>query len=155
MQVIETGCMWSPTKDKKVTFCMHCSSMIRPRRWRYTPAIWHQFQSWIANLSITTKILKEIGGRFLTFSYSGYISNLKWVWLLRKRTKCRNIIKSYTASISSQVIVSRSSICKSFRSDLFASCPPNITKVLPTNVTDWPPRETWKQEIMIRKSQYK
>lgn len=43
---------------------------------------------------------------------------------------------SYTASISSQVIVSRSRICKSFKRDLFASCPPKITKLVSTSVTD-------------------
>lgn len=50
------------------------------------------------------------------------------------------------ASISSQVIVSKSRMCKSFRRDLLASSPPNITKVFPTRVTDWPPREIYKRK---------
>jgi len=51
---------------------------------------------------------------------------------------------TYTASISSHVMVSKSRICRSFKRVLFASCPPKITKVPPTRVTDWPPRDTYK-----------
>jgi hypothetical protein len=33
-------------------------------------------------------------------------------------------------------------MCKSFKRPRFASSPPNTTRVVPTRVTDWPPRET-------------
>lgn len=55
------------------------------------------------------------------------------------------------ASISSHVIVSRSRMCKSFKRDLFASSPPNMTKVVPTRVTDWPPREIYKSNQLKKK----
>jgi hypothetical protein len=49
-------------------------------------------------------------------------------------------------------MVSRSRICRSFKRDLFASCPPKITKLVPTRVTDWPPREicnAWNMQHFI------
>ena len=50
---------------------------------------------------------------------------------------------AYIASTSSHVMVSRSRMCKSFRRHRFASSPPNKTRVVPTRVTVWPPRETY------------
>jgi hypothetical protein len=60
-----------------------------------------------------------------------------------KKMRSKNLVKqlpeielSYTASISSQVIVSRSRIWRSFKRVLFASCPPKNTKLVPKRVTD-------------------
>lgn len=39
MQIIEASSMRTTTENKEITFCMYCSSMIRPWRRRHTPKI--------------------------------------------------------------------------------------------------------------------
>lgn len=61
--------------------------------------------------------------------------------------------ESYKVSISSQVMVSKSRMCRSFKRDLFASCPPNMTKLVPTRVTECPPRETCQIRTKTQENQ--
>lgn len=78
---------------------------------------------------------------------TGTNKETKWLYLRPEETKRE--MMSYIASMSSHVMVSKSRICRSFKRDLFASSPPNMTKVSPTRVTDCPPREIYMESRFI------
>jgi hypothetical protein len=72
-----------------------------------------------------------------------------WSWYVRT-WECANTITMQSAwdrvhlvSTAFHVNVSKSRMLRSFIRRLLESSPPNITRVEPTSVTDWPPRAIW------------